>query len=161
MKFTHPLKSNQIYRAPWHDYHSRCIYMITMLKRMETPPFAYVEGMGLKFTPLGREIQKQIIHFSELESRIRILQYVVMPDHIHILLFVTEPIPETLGQYIARWKIKVNKACGFESIFEIGFNDQILHMSRSLKVLVNYIRDNPRRLRLGGRFRIISGGWMS
>lgn len=33
-----------------------------------------------------------------------------------------------------------------ESVFDIGFNDQILHQNRSLKVLINYIRDNPRRL---------------
>lgn len=120
--------------------------MITIMKRAETPPFAYVEGMGLRLTPLGREVQKLIIHFSEVEASIRILQYAVMPDHVHILLFVTCPIPEKLGLYIARWKINVNKACGLESVFETGFNDQILRHDRSLKVLVRYLRDNPRRL---------------
>ncbi len=140
------MRSQQIYRAPWHDYRCRCIYMITVNKRDATPPFAFVDGSELKITAIGREIRKQIIRFPELEERIRILQYVVMPDHVHILLFATAPLPEKLGYYIARWKIRVNEACGIPSVFENGFNDQILRRSRSLKVLVDYIRDNPRRL---------------
>lgn len=69
-----------------------------------------------------------------------------MPDHLHVLLFVQKPITDTLGHYIARWKIDVNKILGIDSVFEQGFNDQILHKNRSLKILIDYIRDNPRRL---------------
>lgn len=140
------MSNPKIYRAPWHDYKSRCIYMITLSKRAGIPPFAFVDGSELKMTSVGREVQKLIIHFNEVEPLIKILQYVVMPDHVHILLFVTGDVPEKLGYYIARWKIKVNKACGLESVFETGFNDQILHQNRSLKVIINYIRENPKRL---------------
>lgn len=87
-----------------------------------------------------------IFTFSDSGSPFKILQYVVMPDHIHFLLFVTSPLPEPAGYYIARWKVRVNAACGLGSIFETGFNDQILTRERSLKTLVDYIRDNPRRL---------------
>lgn len=104
------MNNKQIYRAPWHDYKSRCIYMITIMKRAETPQLAFVEGSELRITPIGRIIQRLIINFNEVEPLIRILQYIVMPDHVHILLFVTDNISEKLGYHIARWKIKVNNA---------------------------------------------------
>lgn len=140
------MSNRQIYRATWHDYRSRCIYMITISKRAETPPFALVEGSELVITPLGKNIQRCIFCFGKDEQDLRILQFIVMPDHIHFLVFVEGRLPEMLGYYIARWKIGVNEFCGLERVFETGFNDQILHQGRSLKVLINYIRDNPRRL---------------
>lgn len=148
---------NEIYRAPWHDYTQRCIYMVTLSKSSLIRNFGTLEGdsgippgqIGSSFvspSETGSAIKEVLRKFYRVEPNIRILQYSIMPDHIHILLFVEKRTEESLGRIIARFKVSVDKAVGFSGVFTKGFNDQILKPSRLLDVLFRYIRENPRRL---------------
>lgn len=147
----------QIYRARWHDYCSRCIYMITITKQRDKPLFSNIVGdykisngqpgcAAVSLTSLGKIIQRVIKALPFIEPSIKLLQYSIMPDHVHILLFVQKRIQEPIGKYIARMKVGINQECGIVGIFNHGFNDQILKPSRNLQVIYDYIRDNPRRL---------------
>lgn len=148
---------NRILRAPWHDYTQRCIYLVTLNKSPLVESFGSLEGdchlpagtKGSSFiraTAVGSAIRKVLKNFNLIESKIRILQYALMPDHLHILLFVTEQTEEILGRIIARFKVEVNREIGHNGVFAKGFNDQILKPTRSLDTLYRYLRDNPRRL---------------
>ena len=148
---------DKIRRAPWHDYTGRCIYMVTLKKSPSAECFGALAGNcrlpvgenGASFiiaSRTGRAIKAAIREFGNINPKIRVLQYALMPDHVHILLFVTEPTQEILGRIIARFKVALNDALGETQIFSKGFNDQILKSSRSLETLFRYIRDNPRRL---------------
>ncbi len=148
---------NKILRAPWHDYTQRCIYMITLNKNPLMENFGILQGdyriqtgqKGAAFissTALGKAIKNTLRRFNSTEPNVRVLQYALMPDHLHILLFVEYPTEDTLGKIIARFKIEVNKAAGITGVFAKGFNDQILKSSRSLAVLYRYLRENARRL---------------
>lgn len=148
---------NRILRAPWHDYTQRCIYMITLNKNPLMENFGILQGdyriptgqKGAAFissTALGKAIKSTLRRFNSTEPNVRVLQYALMPDHLHILLFVEYPTEDTLGKIIARFKIEVNKASGITGVFAKGFNDQILKSSRSLAVLYRYLRENARRL---------------
>ena len=148
---------NKILRAPWHDYTSRCIYMVTLNKSPNVKAFGTLEGdcqipAGQKGSPfvsateIGCAIKDKIRNFHLIEPNIRILQYAIMPDHLHILLFVEYPTDIILGRIVAKFKVEVNKAAKTVEVFAKGFNDQILKGSRSLDTLFRYLRDNPRRL---------------
>ena len=148
---------NRILRAPWHDYTQRCIYMVTLNKFPGVKNFGTLEGdfqiavgqRGGSFvseSENGRAIKEVLRRFYTIEPNIRILQYSIMPDHVHILLFVEYPTQEELGRIVARFKVEVNNKAGIERMFAKGFNDQILKKSRSLDTLYRYIRENPRRL---------------
>ena len=148
---------NKILRAPWHDYTQKCIYMVTINKSPLIPAFGTLEGdhrlpvgqKGSSFvsaSAIGSAIKNVLRNFRLIEPNIRILQYSLMPDHLHILLFVEEPTEEILGRIIARFKVDVDKSAGMEKVFAKGFNDQILKNSRSLAVLYRYLQDNARRL---------------
>lgn len=143
-------------RARWHDYRSRCIYMLTLSKRQGVRNFGHIVGDSslkagtegacrIELSQTGKIVKNRIYNISTLEPAIRLLQYAVMPDHVHILLEVQRPMTEPLGLVIARMKAEINGLSG-ETVFEEGFNDQILHPNRSLPVLFDYLRDNPRRL---------------
>ena len=148
---------NRILRAPWHDYTQRCIYMITLNKNPLMENYGILQGdyriqtgqKGAAFissTALGKAIKNTLRRFNSTEPNVRVLQYALMPDHLHILLFVEYPTEDTLGKIIARFKIEVNKAAGTTGVFAKGFNDQILKSSRSLAVLYRYLQENARRL---------------
>ena len=151
------MSTNRLLRAPWHDYTGRCIYMVTLNKAPLVPNFGSLVGdyripHGHKGSPcivasaVGAAIKEGLRKFPQIEPKIRVLQYAIMPDHLHLLLFVQEKTEEILGRYIAVFKVEVNNAAGLKGIFTRGFNDQILKTDRSLDTLYHYLRDNPRRL---------------
>lgn len=144
-------------RAPWHDYTRRQIYHITLMKRPEVPAFGSLAGdwripAGLsgrsyiKASPLGSVIKSCLKDISLIHPNIRIYQYALMPDHLHLLLAVEASLDEIVGRKIAAFKVMVNKRANLDSVFEKGFNDQILIINRKLDVIYNYLRDNPYRL---------------
>lgn len=151
------MSTNGLLRAPWHDYTERCIYMLTLNKAPLVPDFGSLAGdywipHGHKgspcvvASPVGAAIKEGLRRFPQIQPKIRVLQYAIMPDHLHILLFVQEKTEEILGRYIAAFKVEVNKAAGLKGVFARGFNDQILKTDRSLDTLYHYLRDNARRL---------------
>ena len=97
-------------RAPKHDYQSRCIYHITIGKAPGCPAFSRIAGSLdrpiVEKSRFGDIIESQIINFPCLCPALQILQYVVMPDHIHFAIFAREPLPRPLGRYIGMMKVK-------------------------------------------------------
>lgn len=157
LKLKNQMANKQIWRAPWHDYRTRCVYMVTVSKRAGVPSFGRLGGSHLipvgqpgaavvMLSAVGTAVCKAIRAIPAIDPAIRLLQYSVMPDHAHILLFVTRPTAEPLGHTIARMKARANHESGLQSVFEEGFNDQIILPPRPLDTLFTYIRCNPQRL---------------
>lgn len=145
------------YRARWHDYRSRCIYHITLMKSPEMPPFGRLAGSSairpgqpgapyIACTELGEAVKIALRQISAIHPALRLYQYAIMPDHIHLLLCVEHEMDEILGRKIAIIKSIVNNLTGMTAIFEHGFNDQILKPGRNLDTIYRYIRENPYRL---------------
>lgn len=120
--------------------------MITLSKNVSVSDLGRLSGEKIELTEFGHCIKRQIKLIQLLHPALKVLQYCIMPDHVHLLLFVQNKLDEPIGKYIARFKVEVNNSAGGIKIFEDGFNDQILMKERSLDTLFNYIRENPRRL---------------
>ncbi len=143
-------------RAWWHDYYSRSIYLITINKKSDSPEFGQLTGdwhipLGNEGCPmiclsdLGNIIKSWIKRFYLIIPNSQLLQYIVMPNHIHFLIFVKERTPYHLGKYISAFKNHIRKEIGF-SVFQTGFNDKILSVTRRLDDIFRYIKENPYRL---------------
>lgn len=138
-----------------HDYRSRCIYHITMTKAAGIPAFSRIAGAAerpvVERSQLGMIVEQQIHSLTNLCPALRILQYVVMPDHIHMAIFAEAELPRPLGSYIGMMKVR----CGQTAlehlsiqppVFEKDFYDRILRRNHKLDTICNYIRQNPYRL---------------
>lgn len=119
------------------------------------PPFGRLRGdvknAWIEKTLLGSIVENNILRLPLLSPSLEVMRYVVMPDHIHFLLFVTDTIQKPIGSYIGMMKVKTGQdfraAGGCDGpVFEKDFYDCILHRKRSLATIVDYIRSNPRRL---------------
>ena len=144
-------------RARWHDYKHRQIYLITLKKRKEVSPFGRIAGdwrlpkgsdgrSYLEASPLGAIIKTCLKEISSIHPALKVFQYALMPDHLHILLSVEAELDEIVVRKLAAFKVMVNKRANLEKVFEKGFNDQIITSSRNLNVIYEYLRDNPYRL---------------
>ena len=143
-------------RARWHDYYAPSIYFITLNKRHEISAFGSLIGdcnapEGSKDYPsvrksfLGLAVKRMIYRLPEIIPSCRLYQYMIMPDHIHLLIHIEERTPFHLGSYISKFKNLLNIMMGMR-IFESGFNDKIIGRSRSLNVIYKYMQENPYRL---------------
>lgn len=135
------------HRAPWHDYQCRAKYMITLMKHSLAFPFGEIDcgNEAVLLSKTGCGVRDAIGNLKNICEGIRLWQYIIMPDHLHLLLNVENKLEEPLGNYMARLKIEANERCGVK-VFEDGFNDQIITPNRSLDVIFKYIRNNPHRL---------------
>lgn len=151
-------------RCKGHDYRSRCIYMITMLKSPEAPIFSSIirDPAARKISPIvnihpaGQIIYDCLDDLCRKFPALRILRRIAMPDHIHFELFVTEKTTEPLGSMVAVFKSQCSKRYWAEfpqsaqaiekiAMFHPGFNDKIAFRAGAKDAFYNYIADNPRR----------------
>lgn len=142
-------------RAYFHDYRQRCIYHITITKAPHVMDFGRLVGSGreaaIERSVLGTIIARHIKRIPELNPKLRVLQYIIMPDHIHLLLFATEELELPLGNYIGMFKVRVGQNFrdgygGQPPVFNEDFYDCFIRPRQPLDTVYNYIRENPYRL---------------
>lgn len=142
-------------RNPNHNYRGRSIYHITIGKAPSCPFFSSVSGSPSKplitRSQIGEIIEKQILNFPNLCPSLQILQYVIMPDHIHFAIFARDTLPRAIGSYIGMMKVKSGQAIReiypeIKDIFSPDFHDRYLLPSLKLDIIITYIRQNPHRL---------------
>lgn len=97
-------------RDPKHNYRGRSIYHITIGKASSCPAFSRISGSAsnplLSKSPIREVIEQQILNFPNLCHSLQILQYVIMPDHIHFAIFARDYLPRAIGSYIGMMKVK-------------------------------------------------------
>ena len=107
-------KEARLKRCYEHDYHERCIYLITVTVEGRLPLLGKVEGTAEKawivLSETGRAVWREIERIPVRWPQVKVLQHQIMPDHVHLVLYVTERLPEALplGNVVAAWK----QACG-------------------------------------------------
>lgn len=152
-------------RAPWHDYRSRCIYMITISKNPEVPAFSAIaapesrdSSAGVRYTEIGYCIQDAFKDLCGKYKEISLIENMIMPDHLHVIVFVKEPADYPLGKAVGYFKGCCSRRywqlIGAEDeepdrrkpLFADGFHDRILMHKGQLGKMIDYVKDNPRRL---------------
>ncbi len=151
-------------RASWHDYTSRCIYMVTVSAAPGAPRFSSIKGVvtseGVKaeteLFPAGEIIEREINALHSNYPSVSVLAYCVMPDHVHIVIFIREKTELTLSRIVAAVKARSTSAfwaafpdsqlaSARESLFAKGFNDRIVRGEGQTDTFCQYVRDNPKR----------------
>ena len=101
-----------LYRARWMDYQSPSIQMLTLVTVDRKPLLAELRGETTNLTPLGAAVAREIERIPTYlgAASIEFLDYVIMPDHVHILLRIHDRLPRHLGQYIRWFKVQCSDA---------------------------------------------------
>ena len=169
--FYAPVMHNRLRRKYGHDYASRCIYLISVnvayRQRLlgtligNTPGEAHVQPSALGEYVAAAFRNMAAIVTTKTGSRVQVLQYQIMPDHFHGILYIRDSLPDgwNLARMIAAWKGDCSREYWRnasitsraqdkerESLFEPNFNDKILFHEGQLQAWYDYLHDNPRRL---------------
>jgi REP element-mobilizing transposase RayT len=114
----------------------------------------------------GRAVYLGLHQFLEANPSFSIIRSIIMPDHLHLVLFVKERLPKALGYYMASLKGACSRAVwtampeldlsrNRSPLFERGYNDRILFRDIQLDSFLHYVDDNPRRLLVRRRHRLL------
>lgn len=159
------------------DYRERTIYMITLVVAGRRKLFGEIEGdirscygeanyPHIVLSTLGEAVREQILRLPEYYPQLSVSGFQIMPDHVHLIIFLHDQLPCHLGIVIRGLVQGCNKAYrrlypqddavhigkgkseqrGNGILFEHGYNDKVLMHQNQLKIWRHYLADNPRRL---------------
>lgn len=109
-------------RSDIHDYRSRRFYLITMAVSPRWPLLGTLASSEdtctaddtveahIELSPLGEAVLSAWQQIPFVYPQVSIVQHVIMPDHIHGILYVREDTTFHLGQVIKGFKTGCNKS---------------------------------------------------
>ena len=106
-------------------------------------------------TDFGRVVDHRIRQMNAVYSEIRAEKYVIMPNHIHLLLTIDRGVVVTSGtsrtpsptnalipRYVSTLKRMCNKVFG-QNIWQRSFHDHVIREERDYQMIWQYIDANP------------------
>lgn len=187
----HPTDPNRHHRENGWDYKGRAIYHFTLPVEERYPLFGTLEGDSpvmarVWLNPFGYRVLQMLCNlpafYAEKGFALKVLAQKVMPDHIHLVIQVLEPLPKSIGTVVRGFKAACTKLykqeyflggdnaakmhgeaissaevlvhfarifAGRGSIWQQDpayYHERILHAPGQLRRMIDYVKDNPRRL---------------
>lgn len=113
-------KPSMLRRCVGHDYTERMMYMVTMVVEGRRPLLGAVVGRSdapadsdnaprLELTELGQRVYDELLATPEHHPEISVVALQMMPDHLHVILFVKEMMASSLGMALRGFKQKCNQ----------------------------------------------------
>ena len=161
------LQKRKTPRYQSYDYNRAGAYFITICTQNRQCILSRIVGTGGRacarpeFTEYGRIVEKYIRQLNDFYNHISVDGYVIMPNHIHLLLLIKEdrmdngqsgtPVPtnvaranSTCAQFISTLKRFCNKEYG-KNIWQARFYDHIIRSRDDYNEHISYIDENPVR----------------
>ncbi|MDO4747555.1 MAG: hypothetical protein Q4A12_00100 [Eubacteriales bacterium] len=150
------LKTRKPTRLKGYDYSSTGVYFITLCSKDRKPVFSRVVGDGVLDIPkimlseYGAIIDKHLNATSNHYDYLSIDNYVIMPNHIHILISVynngmsrtPSPTNDIIPSFVSTLKRFVNREVG-ENVFQRSYIDHIIRDEKDFVEHFRYIENNP------------------
>ena len=156
------LPTRKTTRLKDYDYSTPGAYFITFCTRGRKEILSRIVGTGVPdgpqntqniLTDYGKIAEKHIIQMATFYDNISIDNYVIMPNHIHLLLQIhymdikngpprtSVPTNSAISQFVSTLKRFCNKECG-ENIWQSRSNDHIIRNEYDYKNIYEYIETN-------------------
>ena len=148
-------------RMPYFDYGSNGAYFITICTKdkrhllWERAPSVVGEGRAppeSQFTLCGKIVEQQLLSIQERYPCTRVDKYVIMPNHIHMILILNHitggasPSP-TVSDVMCSFKSfsarLAKKELQIKNLWQRSFYDHIIRDETDYTQIWNYIEQNP------------------
>ena len=141
-----------------YDYSAPGVYFITICVKDRRELLSNITvGAGVLDGPhnilsnYGRIANKYLINMSHFYDNIKIDKFVIMPNHIHMVIQITDtnngpsgtPVPTNslVSKFISTWKRFCNKEYG-QNIWQRSYHDHIIRGEKDYKKIWEYIDTN-------------------
>ena len=101
----------------------------------------------VKLSEAGRVVERALLETEEVFPGVTIENYVIMPNHVHVLLTVVSENATTLGAIVGRFKGRATSLVGKTSfrgkLWQRGYYDHIIRNDQDFSKVWEYIEGNP------------------
>ena len=131
-------------RIPNYDYSSCNYYFITICTHNRKCIFGTPEQLN----DIGKTVNKHILQIEAHYQNVIVEKYVVMPNHIHIILALQEMkdspnINQIVGQFKSGVSREIHKLIPEMEVWQRSFHDHIIRSQKSYEKIWLYIENNP------------------
>ena len=143
-------------RLDCYDYSAAGVYFVTICTSKRQNYFWNNVGatigrpQDVELSPYGKIVDDAINNISNIYPSISVEQYVIMPDHVHLLLLIHADdcgrpmVAPTISRVVQQLKGYVTKNIGV-SLWQKLFFDHIIRNRQDHEEHVKYILENPLR----------------
>lgn len=163
MTFNPEIHHRKSVRLKGYDYSRDGVYFVTICSYDKECIFSIVKNHHVILTEEGRIVLSELEKASKIRKEIKIDSYVIMPNHIHVIIFIVgangnlpvisnkkrvnchSPLqmrPRSLSTFMVGFKSSVSRKLGY-SIWQRNYYDHIIRNEHELNTYRKYIQDNP------------------
>lgn len=137
------------------DYSLDGAYFITICSKDRKQIFSKVikstDNVGaniVRLLPIGKIVEENINNIEAVYPCVKIINYIIMPNHIHMILSIDTNgqtmFAPTVARVIKQFKGVVSKQVGFP-VWQRNFYDHIIRNENDLEEKMNYIFFNAQK----------------
>ena len=145
-----------------HDYSQKGAYFVTICIKGKHEILGQIVTTGaaechLQLSEIGQIVKDEITILSTIYINITVDTYVIMPNHVHMIILIANnehnlclqdcerqnTVP-TVSQIMNQWKRSISIKLGF-SPWQKSFHDHIIRSEKDYRRIVEYIKNNPSR----------------
>ena len=129
-----PVDPMRHHRENGWDYRGRAIYHFTLPVEERYPLFGTLEGESaeaafVRLNAFGRRVYQMLDGLAQFyagkEFALKVLAQKVMPDHVHLVIQVLEPLPQSIGAVVRGFKSGCTKV--YKEMYGSGENAAGVH----------------------------------
>ena len=129
-----PIDPMRHHRENGWDYRGRAIYHFTLPVEERYPLFGTLDGESaetafVRLNPYGRRVCQMLCGLAQFYAgkgfALKVLAQKVMPDHVHLVIQVLEPLPQSIGAVVRGFKSGCTKV--YKEMYGSGENAAVVH----------------------------------
>ena len=129
-----PIDPMRHHRENGWDYRGRAIYHFTLPVEERYPLFGTLDGESaetafVRLNPYGRRVCQMLCGLAQFYAgkgfALKVLAQKVMPDHVHLVIQVLEPLPQSIGAVVRGFKSGCTKV--YKEMYGSGENAAEVH----------------------------------
>ena len=148
-------------RLEHYDYSTAGAYFVTICTQNRRCLLSRIVGRGLapaetQCTAYGRIAQEQLLLLEQRYPSLKIDKYVIMPIHIHAILFLEKPSGATANptviDIVCAYKSLTTRQCkkvqSIDKLFQTSFYEHVIRGREDYNEIAEYIVNNPKKWEL-------------
>ena len=148
-------------RLEHYDYSTAGAYFVTICTQSRECLLSRIVGRGLapaeiQYTAYGQIAQEQLLLLEHRYPSLKIDKYVIMPNHIHMILMLEETAKDcrhpTIMDIVCAYKSLTTRECKkvqpIGKIFQSSFYEHVIRGRADYNEIADYIANNPKQWEL-------------
>ena len=129
-------------RLKYYDYSNCGMYFITICIKNRLELLGKIQDRNnILLTTEGNIVEKELQKIEVLLTNVTIDEYIIIPNHIHMILIINENKNISISRIIKQYKMCVSKKIGY-SLWQKSFYEHIIKYKEEYFIIKQYIQNN-------------------